>query len=61
MVTPGTSESVSQPWAVERGDVSLNGAGDVPRGADQIPETVIVTTLRTSCSGHHSIMTNPTG
>jgi len=43
------------------GDASLNGATDVPRGADQIPETVIVTTLRASCGGHHPIMIAPTG
>jgi hypothetical protein len=38
----------------------LDGAVNVPRGADQIPETVIVTALRARCGGHHSIMTNPT-
>jgi hypothetical protein len=39
----------------------LNGVVDVPRRADQIPETVIVTTLRASCGGHHPIMIAPTG
>jgi len=34
---------------------------NVPRSQDQIPETVIVTALRASCGGHHSIITNPTG
>jgi len=33
---------------------------NVRRGADQIPEAVIVTTLRARYGGHHSIMTNPT-
>lgn len=32
----------------------------VPRGANQIPETVIVTTLRASCGGHHPIMSATT-
>ena len=39
----------------------MGSAVDVPRGADQIPETVIITTLRASCGGHYSIMTNPIG
>jgi len=33
---------------------------NVPRGPNQIPETVIVTALCARCGGHHSIMTNPT-
>ncbi|QDU26625.1 hypothetical protein ETAA8_17050 [Anatilimnocola aggregata] len=39
----------------------MDGAVNLPCCADQIPETVIITTLRASCGGHHSIMTNPTG
>ncbi len=38
----------------------MDGAVNVPRGADQIPETMIVTTLRARCGGHPSIMTKPT-
>jgi hypothetical protein len=41
------------------GDAPLDGWVDIPRVADQIPETVIVTTLGASFSGHHSIMTDP--
>ena len=44
-----------------KGDASFDGAVDVPRGADQIPEAVIITTLGLSCGGHHSIMTDPIG
>jgi hypothetical protein len=42
-------------------DALLDGAVDVPRGADRISETVIVTTLCASCGGQHSITTDPTG
>jgi hypothetical protein len=34
---------------------------NVPRSADKISKTVIVTALRASCGGRHSIMTDPTG
>jgi len=36
-------------------DTSLNRAADVLRGADQIPKSVIVTTLRASCSGQSPV------
>ena len=42
-----------------KGDTSPESTVDEPRGADQIPETVIAMALRASRGGHYSIMTNP--
>ena len=42
-------------------DASLAGAVNFPRGVDQIPQSVILTTLRADCGGHHPIMTTPDG
>jgi len=42
-------------------DASLDGTVDILCGADQIPETVVVTTLRASCGSHHPIMITPIG
>jgi len=39
----------------------LRGTVDILCGADQIPETVVVTTLRASCGSHHPIMITPIG